>query len=165
MAFHQRQACISEKLKNYTREVYGLSGSGIAYQLGFGFLLLILFPVLLLEILLVLVFGNDISVFGQTTPVQAPRIIEEEIPKPLRGLIPLAIKYGIGDNVDRDDIMKAASINDLTDLEEKVIPRQQEIADWLNTFPENEISESASFFLYLGSACDEVPFYLSNRES
>lgn len=159
MDFNQRQECISGIVNNYTEEVSGLRGSGIGYQIGFGILLLLLLPVLLLEILLVLLFGKDIGVFIPTTPVEPPKLIEEEVPETLRDLMPLARKFGIGDDADRGEIMKAALPNELADLEGKVLPRQQEILEWLDTFPENGMSDTASFFLYLGSACDEVPFY------
>jgi len=165
MDFNQRQECISGILNNYTEEVYGLKGAGIGYQLGLGILLLALLPVLILEIFLVLLFGKDIGVFVPTTPVASPKLTEEEVPKQLRDLIPLARKFGVGDAADRDEIMKAASPNDLADLEEKVMPRQQDISDWLDTFSETEISDTVSFFLYLGSACDEVPLYNRKKET
>lgn len=82
----------------------------------------------------------------------------------LRDLIPLARKFGIGCDAERGDIMKAASLEELSDLESRVMPRQQEIADWLDRYPETEISDTAAYFLYLGSACDEVPLYGADEE-
>lgn len=165
MDFRQRQVCISGKLENYTEEISALKSSSIGYQLGFGILLLVLFPVLLLEILLVFLFGKDIRVFVPTTRYEPPKLIEEEVPESLRDLIPLARKFGVGDDADRDYILKAASPSELADLEKKVSPRQQEISDWIGTFPETEISDTAAFFLYLESACDEVPLYKSEKET
>lgn len=165
MELNQRRACISEKIKNYIEEVYGLKDAGIGYQLGIGFLLIILFPVLIFEILLVILIGKDIGAFVHQKPVEPSVFIVEEVPEYLRDLIPLARRYGIGDDADRDDIMKAASPKELAELEEKVTLRQQEIADWLDTFPETKITDTASFFLYLGSACDEVPLYRSEDET
>lgn len=165
MHFYQRKKCISGIVDNYIEEVSGLRGSGIGYKVGFGILLLFLLPVLLLEILLVLLFGKDIGVFVPITPVEPPKLIEEEVPESLRDLIPLASKFGIGDDADRGEIMKAASPNELADLEGKVLPRQQEILEWLDTFPESKISDTASFFLYLGSACDEVPLFNRKKET
>jgi hypothetical protein len=165
MEFNQRKERISGIVNNYIEEVSGLRGSGIGYKIGFGILLLFLLPVLLLEILLVLLFGKDIGVFVLITPVEPPKLIEEEVPESLRDLIPLASKFGISDDADRGEIMKAASPNELADLEGKVLPRQQEILEWLDTFPETKISDTASFFLYLGSACDEVPLFNRKKET
>jgi hypothetical protein len=165
MDFNQRQECTTGKLKNYAEEVSGLAGAGVAYQLVFGFLLLFLLPVLILEILLVLLFGKDIHVFIRTTLYEPPKLIEEEVPESLRDLIPLARKFGVGDDADRDEIMESASPNELAELEKKVMPRQQEISDWLDTFPEGGMTDTAVFFLYLGSACDEVPQYIAENKT
>ncbi|MES9944458.1 MAG: hypothetical protein ABW080_05830 [Candidatus Thiodiazotropha sp.] len=164
MDFRQRLECVAGKIDNYKVEVYGLRDAGVWYQLGFGLLLLILFPVLIVELLLVLLIGKDIGVFVPATVVEPPVLIEAEIPESLRDLIPLARKFGIGCDAERGDIMKAASLEELSDLESRVMPRQQEIADWLDTYPETEISDTAAFFLYLGSACDEVPLYIAEQE-
>lgn len=159
MDFKQRHECISGKISNYKSEVSGLRDAGIWYQLGIGLLLLILFPVLIVELLLVLLVGKDIGVFVAPIAVEPPVLVEDEVPESLRDLIPLARKFGIGCDAERDVIMKAASLEELSDLKSRVMPRQQEITDWLETYPETEISDTAAFFLYLGSACDEVPRY------
>ena len=159
MDLKQRLECISGKFNNYAEELSGLKDAGIGYQIGFGFLLLIMTPVILIECLLVLFLGKDFGVFGPNPHDEPPELIEEEVPEALRDLIPLARKFGIGDDADRGDIMKAASPEELVELEKKVLPRQQAIADWLDTFPDYGISDTAAFFLYLGSACDEVHVY------
>jgi hypothetical protein len=164
MNFNQRRACISEKLDNYTEELSYLRDAGPGYQAGFGFLLLVLFPALLLEILIVSIFGKDMGIFVPTRPVEPPQLVEAEVPDSLRDLIPLAKKFGVGDDADRGDIMKTASARELAELEAMVMPREQEISNWLDTFPETGISDTASFFLYLGSACDEVPLYKPEEE-
>ncbi len=163
MNLKERYACSIKKLSNYLDEISGLGNGGISYKIGFGFLLLILLPVIIIEILLVLLFGKDIGVFVPAKKVKPPKLIDEEVPESLRDLIPLAKKFGVGDDADRDEIMKAASSEELAELEGKVIPKAQEIADWLDTFPETEISDTASFFLYLGLACDEVPLYKQRK--
>jgi hypothetical protein len=139
MDFRQRQACISGKLENYTKEISALKSSGIGYQLGFGILLLVLFPVFLLEILLVILFGKDIRVFVPTTRYEPPKLIEEEVPESLRDLIPLARKFGVGDDADRDYIMKAASPSELADLEKMVFaPRHHPLDELIQRLPKNK---------------------------
>ena len=157
--------CISEKLKCFSEEVTALKEGPFFYKIGFGFLLFILFPFFVIEIIVVLLLGKDLKIIVPQKPVSPTVLIDDEVPNSLRDLAPLARKYGIGDDADRGDIMLAASLEELSELEEKVLPRQQEISDWLDTFPENEITDTAAFFLYLGSACDEVPVYIENKRS
>ncbi|MES9991630.1 MAG: hypothetical protein ABW098_06715 [Candidatus Thiodiazotropha sp.] len=164
MDFSERKTCISGKISNYIDEVSGLKDAEFHYQLLFGLLLLILFPVLIVELLLVLLFAKDIGVFVPSAPVEPPRLNDAEVPESLRDLIPLARKFGIGCDGTRDDLMQAASADELLELERCVLPRQQEISDWLDSFPETEISDTAAFFLYLGSACEEVGLYLNDKE-
>ncbi len=164
MDFKQKKECISGKIKNFKEELSNLRDAGIRYQLVFGTLLLVLFPVFIVELSLVLLFSWDIGVFVPRMEVGPNLLNEEEVPESLRDLIPLARRFGISDDGERDDVMLAASAEELSALETSVMPRQQEIADWLDSFPEMEISDTAAFFLYLGSACDEVPLYRDDDE-
>jgi hypothetical protein len=165
MNIRQRQLLVRDKLLYYVEEIRGLKNGSTWYKIGFGLLLLVLFPILILELLLVLLVGRDTRLVGRPEAIEPPILVEDEVPKHLRDLIPLARKFGVGDDADRGDIMKAASNSELEELEEAVSTRQQEIAEWLNTFPENGISDTASFFLYLGSACDEVCLYKSHKQT
>lgn len=165
MDIRQRFCRITEKTGYYREEVAAVMKADAGYRLGFGFLLVLLFPVLMVELLIVLSLGKDPGIFVQPESVPPSRLIEDEVPEALRDLIPLARKYGIGDEARRDEIMRAATPAELAELEQKVLPRAQEIADWLDTFPEAGISDTAASFLYLGSACDEVPLYKSKQES
>ncbi len=164
MNLRRRGVCVSEKFKYFSEEIFALKEESLGYQIGFGLLLAILFPVFVFELLIVILFGKDFGMFVRPEPVLPPVLNEEEVPESLRGLIPLAKKFGISDDGDRGEIMKITSFEELLELEKMVLPRQQEITDWLDTFPEHEISDTAAFFLYLGSACDEVPLYRSHEE-
>lgn len=164
MHIKQRINCIADKTDYYLREVRGLRDGGTAYRLGSGLLVLVLLPILVIELLIVFLTGKDPGLIARPKPASPPQLIAEEVPESLRDLIPLARKYGIGDEAKREEITRAASPAELAELEEQVIPRAQEIADWLDTFPESGLSATAAFFEYLGSACDEVPFYTSKKE-
>ena len=161
----RRMSHASKIAKNYLEEVSALRNAGMGYKVGFGLLLIILFPILLLQVLLVLLCKKDIGVFVPRQSELQPELIVEEVPESLHGLIPLGQKFGIGDDSDSDDILKAASSAELAELEEKVLAQAEEIENWLDTFPETEISDTASFFLHLGSACDEVPLYKPEKKS
>lgn len=161
----ERGRLFSEKIKYFFGEVISLKEGSLGYKFGFGLLLVILLPILVIELLIVLLFGKDLGLFILPKPVLPPVLVEEEVPESLRDLIPLARKFGIGDDADRDDIMGAASMEELSELVNKVVPRQQEISDWLDTFSEHEITDTAAFFLYLGSACEEVPGYRTEKKT
>ena len=161
----KRSARVSEKIKYFSDEVFALKKGSLGYKFGFGLLLIILFPIFVFELLVLLLFGRDFRLFVPPESVLPPVLVEEEVPESLRDLIPLAIKFGISDDADRGVMMSAASPEELSELEQKVLPRQQEISDWLDSFPERGISDTAAFFLYLGSACDEVPGYRMDEKT
>ena len=157
MNIAQRWECITGKYQYYIEEVLSLRNSQPGYKVIFGILLIFLFPVLILEMLLVGLLGKDIGLFVPIKSVESPELREDEVPESLRDLIPLARKYGVGDDEVREELIKSASHKELAELEKKVADKAQEIANWLETFPEGKMSDTASFFLYLGSACDEIP--------
>lgn len=150
---------IREKFKYLSEEVVALRDGSFGYRLAFGLLLAVLLPVFVIELIILMLAGRDLGMFVQPKPVSVPVLLEQEVPESLRDLIPLARKFGVGDDAERGDILRAATPAELDGLEQRVQPRQQEIADWLDSFPEREISDTATFFLYLGSACDEAALY------
>ena len=134
MHIKQRINCIADKTDYYLREVRGLRDGGTAYRLGSGLLVLVLLPILVIELLIVFLTGKDPGLIARTKPASPPQLIAEEVPESLRDLIPLARKYGIGDEAKREEITRAASPAELAELEEQVIPRAQEIADGWTPF-------------------------------
>ena len=157
---------IKKKLYYYLEEIQALKGSGAWYFLGFGVLIILLFPVLIFELLILLIANKDIGWFQSAKP--AEELIElnaDEVPKNLHDLIPFAKKWGVGDDYERGELMKSATPDELNELEEKVGSRMQEIWDWLSSYPEDYYSDTTYFFTYLMSAYDECDLYREDNNA
>jgi hypothetical protein len=86
---------------------------------------------------------------------------ESKIPPNLRDLIPLAKKWGVGDDWIRSELVRRASVGELRELLEKVPPRAEEIHAYLESLgmpsTANPMSDEAARMMYLMEASREVP--------
>ncbi|MHC5039987.1 MAG: hypothetical protein ACYTHM_21995 [Planctomycetota bacterium] len=84
------------------------------------------------------------------------RVRKKEVPEDLHDLIPLARKFGVGDDIIRGDIEKKASPEEKEGLKRALEGRTDSIRRWLDEFPiDGEMNDSAAAFLYLLEAHDE----------
>jgi hypothetical protein len=60
-----------------------------------------------------------------------PRLDPEKVPPGLRHLIPLAERFGIADDRDRDRLVRASSPEVLADLKRLVERHDDDLDDWL----------------------------------
>jgi hypothetical protein len=79
-----------------------------------------------------------------------------EVPEHLRDLIPMAERWGIGDDVLRQEIWDEATPEEKEDLKAGLQGRTKEISDWLDEL-ERTASDSgaAAYFMYLLEGLDE----------
>lgn len=152
----RRRTLAAAKLSNFRSEVAGLRGAGLGYQIGFGLLLLFLAPVLVVDMALVRYLGVDIRVFVPEQPVELAELVEQEVPEALRDLIPLAKKFGIGDDAERGEVISIATETERAELLRRVGPKLNLIDSWLGDFPGDGLTETSVFFLYLGEAYEEI---------
>jgi len=61
-------------------------------------------------------------------------IVSENVPKHLRDLIPMAEKWGIGDDIIRDDFETKTSIDEKQEFKKMLTGRTQQVTDWLDSF-------------------------------
>lgn len=82
---------------------------------------------------------------------------ESEVPEVLRPLIPLAHIWGVGDDLLREDMIRAADPEALQALKRAVMALDDELQDWL-TSPEAlaTISPAHVAFSTLGMVADEI---------
>lgn len=167
MFFTDRVLSAKGKLRFYGKEVVGLKDGGVRYAFSFGILLALLLPVLVVEIVVLLAFGVDIEINRTRWPEDSDEVREAEVPSELMGLIPLAEKWGTGDAEERENLMKAASLSELSEMERMVGPRMQQIADWLDRYSESELMNSvtAGYCIFLQVAYEEVAAYLEERKA
>ncbi len=79
------------------------------------------------------------------------------VPEDLRDLIPLAEKWGVGDDIIRSDIEDGATESEKRDLMSKVNGRLERINAWIDSFSHADaMTDEAAAFMYLALAVDEM---------
>lgn len=86
----------------------------------------------------------------------ATRVDSKEVPGDLRDLIPLAERWGVGDDSSRAWLVDRASAREKRELRAALEGRADRIGTWLDTFGEGPFSDSAAAFLYLMEAVEEM---------
>lgn len=157
MKIRARIELVKRKSAYYLEEMRGLRDGGW-YTIVFGLLMVLLSPLFLLEGAIILLAGKDLGLFQSAEPELESRIDIEDVPEKLRDLFSLAQKWGVGDDGERSDLIKAASAGELDELRNAVGPRMGEIALWLKTLSEEQIrlSDTAGLFLYLMDAYEQA---------
>lgn len=83
----------------------------------------------------------------------------ENVPQHLRHLVPLAEKWGIGDDVERGEFIERASAGDREALIKAIAPRQDAITSWLDSFGTDPMTDEAAAFMYMQLAVEEMRSY------
>ena len=85
---------------------------------------------------------------------------ETKIPEDLRHLVPLAKKWGVGDDLIRSEIIRRATVAERKELMAKVTPLEDRISQFLESLGmpsiENPMSDEAARFMFMLNACNEV---------
>ncbi|MBO0699086.1 MAG: hypothetical protein J2P46_11885 [Zavarzinella sp.] len=61
----------------------------------------------------------------------APQLDPDKVPLGLRHLIPLAQRYGITDDLDRERLVRASSPEQIADLKAAIARHDDEMDEWL----------------------------------
>lgn len=92
-----------------------------------------------------------------TERYKPPRLDPEKVPEPLRDLLPLAAKWGIGDDIIRDDFEQRASEGEKQELKNSLSGRTAEVTQWLDSFEVGKpMPEEAACFMYMLEALEEM---------
>jgi len=79
-----------------------------------------------------------------------------KVPEDLRALVPLAQRWGLGDDVARDYFLRRATREDKAQLRAAMKAHADRIRAWLDSLgPEGIVTPEAGCFLYLLEACAE----------
>jgi hypothetical protein len=78
------------------------------------------------------------------------------VPERLRPLVPLAARWGIGDDVERWEHIERSSPADREALAAALAPYQAEITAWLDSFEPGAMSDEAAAFMYTQVALEEM---------
>ena len=95
---------------------------------------------------------------GSSNAAQAvPPLNADKVPSDLRDLVPLAQRWGIGDDVARSEQVQKATDADRSALRAAFGPRQAQITAWLDSFGQGAMPEEAAAFMYTQLAIEEMP--------
>ncbi|MHC4091019.1 MAG: hypothetical protein ACYSVY_12235 [Planctomycetota bacterium] len=85
----------------------------------------------------------------------AQQIDAQTVPEHLRDLVPLAEKWGIGDDVARGDLMRVTTEEEKRRFQEALRGRTAQVTAWLDSFTDGAMPEAAVPFMYMLEALDE----------
>jgi hypothetical protein len=94
-----------------------------------------------------------------------PRLNPERVPHHLRDLLPIAAKWGIGDDIIRDDFQQRAPESEKQELGELLSGRGQAINEWLDSFGGNPMPPEAAAFMYMMLDLDEMGIRIAMTNS
>lgn len=94
---------------------------------------------------------------AEVTVTSRYRLDPNNVPADLRHLVPLAERWGIGDDVERDEYGRAASPAEREALREAVVPLYPRITAWLDSFGDAPMPDEAAAFMYMQLAIEEMP--------
>lgn len=92
-------------------------------------------------------------------PTSRYELQAEKVPADLRHLVPLAEKWGIGDDVERGEFIEQATASERQDLIRALAPHQNAITAWLDSFESNPMTDEAAAFMYMQLAAEEMRTY------
>ncbi len=109
-------------------------------------------------VLLLLVVLTMVACGGNSPPDAEVTILNPSaVPENLRPAIPVAQRFGIGDDGYREDALHAASDAEIQELRQTVVRHGAEIDRWLNSLdPDQEMSDEAAAFMYMLVAHEEI---------
>lgn len=87
----------------------------------------------------------------------AQRLNPEQVPEDLRHLVPLAEKWGIGDDVDRNAKVESSTPAEREELRAAITPLDSRIQAWLDSFGKDLMTDEAAAFMYMLIAIEEMP--------
>jgi hypothetical protein len=85
------------------------------------------------------------------------RLDPAKVPADLQDLVPLAQRWGIGDDVARSERVRKATDAERAELRAAFGPRQSRITAWLDSFGQGAMPDEAAAFMYTQLAIEEMP--------
>jgi hypothetical protein len=86
-----------------------------------------------------------------------PSLDADKVPPDLLDLVPLAQRWGIGDDVLRSERVQKATDAERSELRAAFAPRQVRITAWLDSFKQGAMPDEAAAFMYTQLAIEEMP--------
>lgn len=93
------------------------------------------------------------------------RLDQARVPAHLRHLVPLAEKWGIGDDGIRNERVDKASTAERRELHDAFYEPFEQITEWLNSFGKSELPAEAVAFMYAQLALDEMGYFILEEKA
>ena len=95
---------------------------------------------------------------GGTSTSGGSRLDAAKVPEGLREIVPLAQRWGIGDDVNRGEALSRSTPNERAELLRAVETHGAEITAWLDSFGGGgKMTDEAAAFMYMQLAVEELP--------
>jgi hypothetical protein len=94
-----------------------------------------------------------------------PKMNREVVPEDLRDLLPFAMKWGIADDIIRNDLQEKATDEEKQELVRALAGRWLEINEWLDSFGNNIMPLEAASFMHMQLGFDEMKLYMNDEEN
>jgi hypothetical protein len=95
--------------------------------------------------------------YGLTIERYKPRPLNpKNVPEKFRDLVSLAQRWGIGDDIIRNDLHEKAPPEEKQILRASLDGRTQAINQWLDSFGSGRMTEEAAAFMYMLEGLDEM---------
>jgi hypothetical protein len=101
---------------------------------------------------------KQFGLYAENRPIL--RLDPVQVPTDLRHLVPLAEKWGIGDDIVRNDFIDKSSSAEKRELHDSLYAPFETITEWLASFAERPLSAEAEAFTYMLTALDEMGYYI-----
>jgi hypothetical protein len=98
------------------------------------------------------------GLYAENRPIA--KLDPEHVPAHLRHIVPLAEKWGIGDDIIRNDLIDKSSRVERCELHDALYEPFEDITVWLNSFAGRSLSPEAEAFMYMQSALDEMGYHI-----
>lgn len=93
---------------------------------------------------------------ASSNPTTTVRLNIDNVPEDLRHLVPLAERWGIGDDVDRNAAVDRATPAERAELERAIASSDARITAWLDSFRQQPMTDEAAAFMYMQLALEEM---------
>ena len=101
--------------------------------------------------------GETKGTAGRASEAPAVELDASKVPEDLRSLVPLAARWGIGDDVDRNAKVDKATDAERAELKNAIDPASTRITAWLDSFPVGgPMTDEAAAFMYMHLALEEM---------
>jgi hypothetical protein len=91
------------------------------------------------------------------TPEAVLALDPGKVPADLRDLVPLAQRWGIGDDVERSERVQRSTEVERAQLRAAFGPRAQRITAWLDSYRGRTMPDEPAAFMYTQLAIEEMP--------